>query len=134
MKWRWPSWTLHLGVESQGLVLRAGLVPMAMFSCLLPACGQAYRSVVPTLEAPCPTKPRNWLLGHEVGSSLLAGAFAAACVKRFGGSEISGQGDSYLRFSLPFCRVKLGRCWEFSPLSAPAPQLPFRNLRTTPMR
>lgn len=54
----------HLGLHawvrrSQGLVLRAGLVPTAVPLRLLLAYGQAYRSVVPTREAPCPTKPRS---------------------------------------------------------------------------
>lgn len=50
-----------------------------------------------------------------MGSSLLAGAFATACVKCFV-TLMLGQGDSYLGFSFPFCPVKLGRCLEFSPL------------------
>jgi len=114
-----------MSLESQSLVLKAGLVPMVVFLCLLPACGQAYRSVVHTLEAPCTTKPRSGLQGQWMGSSLLVGVFVEACVKCFGGSEMLGQGDSYPGFSLPFCRVKWERCLEFSPLSAPAPQLPL---------
>lgn len=75
----------------------------------------------PTLEAPCPQSLAAGLQGQRMGSSLLVGAFVAACVKCFGDSEMLGQGDSHPGFSLPFCRVKLGRCLEFSPLSAPAP-------------
>lgn len=56
----------------------------------------------------------------------------AACVEHFSGSEIPAQGDSYMRFSLTFWHVKLGRCLEFSPLTAPAPQLPSEIFMRNP--
>lgn len=48
----------------------------------------------------------------------------AASVKHFSDSKISARDDSYMGFPLTFQHVKLGRCLEFSPLTAPAPQLP----------
>lgn len=90
----------------------------------LPTCRQADRSIVPTLESPCPQSLTAGLQEQQMGSSVLAGACMAACVKHFGGSEISRQGDSYMGFSLTFWRVQLGRCLGFSPLTALTPQLP----------
>lgn len=120
---RWPSQASVLGVEVLGVWwMCVGSHSYALVP--LPTSRQADRSIVPTLGSPCPQSLIAGLQEQPMGSSVLAGGCVAVCVKHFSGSEISAQGDSYMGFSLTFWHVKLRRCLEFSPLTAPAPQLP----------